>query len=150
MPYTFGESSIKQLDTCHQDLQDIAYAVIQITDVDFGISEGYRTVERQKELYDQGKSKIDGVSQKGKHNYNPSLALDFYAYHPDPATREKMAYDKVHLTYIAGLFDAVSKQMFQRRQISHILRWGANWNMDGVIDFDQSFDDYPHIELYAP
>ena len=128
----------------------IANEVIKITDVDFGITEGHRAIERQKFLFDRGKSTIDGITRKGKHNYMPSMALDFYVYHPELAMRRRLAYDKVHLTYIAGLFDAVAKRLYQERKIRHIIRWGANWNMNGIIDFDQDFDDYPHIELYEP
>ena len=150
MPYTFGKRSLDNLETCHPDLQMIAHRVIMDSDVDFGITEGYRSLERQKELFDMGRSTIDGVSVKGKHNYKPSLALDFYVYHPDIVTRRKLAYDKIHLAYIFGLFDATSKQLYREGKITHLLRWGANWDRDGVIDFDQDFDDYPHIEIYAP
>ena len=148
--YTFGERSKKNLETCHIDLQIIANRVIRSSKVDFGISEGHRSIERQKQLFDEGKSKIDGISKKGKHNYSPSFALDIYVYHPNNDLRRKMAYSKIHLAYIAGLFDACAKELFDQGAIRYLIRWGANWDGDGVIDFDQSFDDYPHFELINP
>ena len=147
MPFKFGTRSSQNLDTCHKDLQKIMKLAISRTQVDFGISEGYRSVERQKQLFDEGKSKIDGINQKGKHNYNPSLAVDIYAYHPDLETRRKLAYDRMTLAYIGGIVDACAAELLEKGETSHTIRWGANWDSDGVIDYDQSFDDFPHFEL---
>ncbi|GAF68680.1 unnamed protein product, partial [marine sediment metagenome] len=117
------------------------------TPVDFGISEGHRSLERQKELYDQGKSKIDGINKKGKHNYSPSLAIDLYAYHPDIEVRKKLAYDVPTLCIIAGVIISCADELKAKGDIKHSIRWGGNWDNDGVILYDQSFDDLPHFEL---
>jgi peptidoglycan L-alanyl-D-glutamate endopeptidase CwlK len=147
MGFKFGKRSKERLDTCHPDLIKIMEIVISRSNVDFGISEGHRTVERQNELFNQGKSKIDGINVLGKHNHKPSLAVDIYTYHPDLETRKKIAYDKVHLAYISGLVQSVAEELYKKGEISHGIRWGANWDNDNIIDFDQSFDDYPHFEL---
>ncbi len=146
----FGERSIKNLRTCHEDLQKILTLAISRSKVDFGISEGHRSIDRQYQLFLEGKSKIDGINQKGKHNYKPSLAADIYIYHPVRDTRRKLAYDKSHLSYIAGLIDACAEELYAKGEIEHKIRWGANWDNDGVIDYDQSFDDFPHFELIKP
>ena len=145
--YSFGSSSMDKLNTCHKDLIEIMNLAISRSKVDFGISEGHRSLERQKLLFDQGKSKIDGIKSKGKHNYYPSMAVDLYVYHPDDDTRRKLAYDKMHLAYIAGVIDSCAQELFLRGIITHKIRWGANWNSDGIIDYDQAFDDFPHFEL---
>ena len=147
MGYKFGNRSNKQLQTCHEDLQKILSLAISRSDVDFGISEGHRSVTRQYQLYVEGKSKIDGKTKKGKHNYKPSLAADLYIYHPELETRRKLAYDKSHLSHVAGLIISCANELLERGEISHKIRWGANWDMDGIIDYDQSFDDFPHFEL---
>ena len=150
MGFKFGNSSKEKLSTCHKDLKIIMETALAISKVDFGISEGHRSVERQKQLFDEGKSKIDGITKKGMHNHEPSLAVDIYTYHPDLETRRKIAYDKSHLAYIAGLVDAVADRLFGLGFTTHKIRWGGNWDSDGVIDFDQSFDDFPHFELKKP
>jgi peptidoglycan L-alanyl-D-glutamate endopeptidase CwlK len=150
MSNKFGNNSKAELKTCHEDLIKIMTLAISLSDIDFGITEGHRSIDRQQLLYNQGKSQIDGINKKGKHNYYPSLAGDIYTYHPEVETRRKLAYDKVHLSYIAGVITASAKMLYQRGEISHIIRWGANWDSDGVIDYDQSFDDYPHFELIKP
>ncbi len=71
MGYKFGERSAANLATAHKDLQIVMTTAIKSSMVDFGISEGHRSLERQKELFDEGKSRIDGITKKGKHNYNP-------------------------------------------------------------------------------
>ena len=147
MGYTLGSNSRIKLDTCHKDLQLIIETAISRSKIDFGISEGHRTLARQKQLFDEGKSKIDGISSKGMHNYKPSLAVDIFVYHPDLETRRKLAYDRVHLSYIAGVIDAVAEELYAKGDITHLIRWGANWDSDGIIDYDQPFDDFPHFEL---
>lgn len=147
MGYTFGQNSKEKLVTCHEDLQKVLVLALSRSEIDFGISEGHRSLERQKQLYVEGKSKIDGVTKKGKHNYKPSLAVDLFVYHPDLETRRKLAYDKSHLGYVAGLIMACAEELREKGEISHKIRWGANWDKDGIIDYDQSFDDFPHFEL---
>ena len=115
--------------------------------IDFGITEGHRSISRQLELFNEGKSRIDGINKKGMHNHKPSLAADIYAYHPDRGTRREIAYDIAHLSYIAGVIDATANDLYEEGAITHKIRWGGNWNSNGIIDLDQSFDDYPHFEL---
>jgi len=145
--YKLGKGSLKKLESVHHDLVKIINLAITRTPVDFGISEGHRTLERQKEFYDQGKSKIDGISKKGKHNYSPSLAIDLYAYHPNLETRKKIAYDVPTLCIIAGVIISCADELKAKGDIKHSIRWGGNWDNDGVILYDQSFDDLPHFEL---
>ena len=145
--YKFGEKSLEKLNTCHEDLQKILLLAISVSNVDFGISEGHRPVERQNQLFREGKSKIDGINKKGKHNYKPSGAADFYIYHPDIEMRRKMAYDKNHLSYVAGVIQASAEMLYNEGIIKHKIRWGGNWDSDGVIAFDQSFLDMPHVEI---
>lgn len=134
--YSFSNTSKDRLSTCHEDLQKIFEVAISLSPVDFGISEGHRSLERQKQLFDEGKSKIDGISKKGKHNYTPSKAVDVYAW-----VNGKASWDKSHLCVIAGVVMAVAANY------SIKLRWGGNWDMDGEVISDQTFQDLPHFEL---
>lgn len=104
--------------------------------IDFGIAEGYRTVERQQKLFKAGKSKINGIDRKGKHNYEPSKAVDIYAW-----VNGSTNYDTNVLCYIAGVIQTCGDLLDIE------IRWGGNWDSDGVIITDQSFDDLVHFEL---
>lgn len=143
--YKFGNTSIMRLMSCHRDLQIIMQESINISDIDFGIAEGHRSTEKQQQYFHEGKSKIDGIRRKGKHNYSPSLAVDIYPYIDGRAN-----WDNEHLSYLAGLIHGVSEMLLKQGEISHKIRWGGNWDMDGAILLDQSFDDRPHFELVNP
>lgn len=143
--HKFGKSSEEKLSTCHQDLQLIMRKAISISDIDFGIAEGHRSIEVQQQYFKEGKSKIDGIKVKGKHNYTPSLAADIYAF-----VNGKATWENEHITYLAGLIAAVADILLEQKKITHTIRWGGNWDMDGEILLDQSFDDRPHFELVKP
>ena len=159
MGYAFGKNSTKKLATCHVDLQKIWNLAISRSVLDIGISEGHRPIKKQQEYYAIGRTvelhrkpitKIDGVNKLGKHNLTPSEAFDFYIYHNDRKIRKKIAYDQSHLSYVYGLLDSCAKELYEKGEITHLVRWGANWDKDGVLFYDQSFDDAPHVELYKP
>ena len=76
-----------------------------------------------------------------KHNYSPSLAVDIYPYFNNGAN-----WDNEHLSYLSGIIHAVSEMLLIEGKISHRIRWGGNFDMDGEI-LEQSFDDRPHFEL---
>lgn len=148
--FSYGKNSKKKLSKAHIDLQKIMNLVIKVTKVDIGISDVYRTKERQYRYFIKGKSTVDGYIKVGKHNIIPAEAVDVFIYHPDLDTRIKLAYDKKHLTYIAGVIDACAYFLYESGEIKHLIRWGANWDSDGIIDYDQKFDDFPHHELIKP
>lgn len=132
----FGESSTKKLNTCHSDIQKVMKLAIKECPIDFGIAEGERTLIKQQEYYAAGKSRLDGVRQKSKHQSSPSNAVDIYAY-----VNGKASWDMNHLCFIAGY-------IFKSAQELNIkIRWGGNWNGDGEIITGQSFVDAPHFEL---
>lgn len=133
---TFSKTSQERLATCHPLLQQVANEAIKTCPVDFGIAEGNRTIERQQQLFKEGKSKIDGITQKGKHNYIPSEAFDIYAY-----VNGKISYDAATLSFIAGFIISTAIKLNIK------LRWGGNWDGDGEIIKDQTLIDLPHFEL---
>jgi len=145
MKYKFGKSSRARLETCHEDLQILAEESLKRSEVDFSINEGYRTLKRQNQLFKKGYSKIDGIKRKGKHNMNPSHAFDIKIYVP---RKPKLLYDPEHLTYVAGIIMATSKFLIDSDLIGWEIRWGGNWNRNGLLLRDQSLWDRPHFELY--
>lgn len=145
--YKFSKTSLSRLETCEEDLQRVARLAISRSDIDFGIAQGSRAVAQQKQYYLEGKSKVnpDAYSDevlplKGKHIVNElypkSGAFDIYAYY-----NGKAQYDTPSLCYIGGVIMSCAKELGVE------IRWGANWDMDGIIITDQSFQDLPHFEL---
>lgn len=141
--YKFSINSKRELNTCHKDIRTVFNKAITLSDIDFGISEGHRSKERQQELYAQGRTKpgrivtyVDGIKIMSKHNYYPSMAVDIFAW-----VDNRVSYEVKDLAYIAGVILSVAKEMRVN------MRWGGNWDRDGVIIDDQRFIDLPHFEL---
>ena len=134
--YKFSEISQLRLKTCDPRLVQIMSLALQRTKVDFGIAEGHRTIERQQELFKQDKSEKDGIHNLSKHNYNPSLAVDVYSW-----VEGKSNYATHNLCYLAGVIESVAIEL------GHEIRWGGNWDMDGVLINDQKLQDLVHFEI---
>ena len=160
MANSFGKKSKIQYDTLHSDLQMILDWGIKTCRVDFSLLEGHRPVEKQFEYYKKGRefiggewvltnpkakiTNIDGIFTKGKHNYNPSLAVDFTVYVPG---KPELMWDAIHLTYVGASLIMISDFLFNEGLIEHKLRWGGNWDLDGDLS-DNTLYDRPHVELY--
>ncbi len=150
-----SKTSLKRLETCHPLLQEIAKKTLTFSRVDFGIIEGQRSLERQKKLFDEKRSRIDGISKKGKHNYTPSLAFDFYAFYDGLGRFGNDTVEMYHLAYLAGQFMVIGEGILRMDRESEMpkysdvlrLRWGGNWNEDGIIVAGQKLVDMPHLEL---
>lgn len=139
MNYKFGKQSLKHLSECHEDLQRVMMCSIHASPYDFSIIEGHRPIEEQLKAYRAGKSQIDGVKRKGKHNRLPSHAVDVFPY---PGTIDGVSAWNDHFRFkvIGGVVLACAKLL----EIP--IRWGADWDGDGSRQ-DQSLHDLPHFEL---
>ena len=146
--FNFSQESKIQLETCHHLLQQVATQAIQLGVIDFKVFEGYRSPERQHKLFLDGKSKIDGYTKKGKHNYSPSLAFDAI-----PCFIKKgknvFGWDVSNgLVMVGVMLSAWSLlQRTNNECRGYVIRSGADWNRNRTYVTDQSFDDIWHIEL---
>jgi peptidoglycan L-alanyl-D-glutamate endopeptidase CwlK len=138
--YKFGNKSQNQLATVEEPLQKVLRLGLQMSIVDFACVEGRRSTERQQQLYAEGKSTLDGINKRSKHQVdNPTdkaRAMDICAY-----VNGQASWEPNHLCVIAGSIWAASKNL------GIPIRWGGNWDSDGEIISDQNFVDLPHFEL---
>lgn len=133
---SFSKSSLAKLELAHKDLQTILKQAIK--EYDFTIICSTRTQQEQINLYSQGRifkdgkwikvgptvTNIDGATNKSKHNYNPSLAVDIVPY---PVDWNNINRFKI----LAEIIKRIAKE--NKIKIS----WGGDWKMR----------DYPHFEL---
>ena len=117
----FGKKSKERLLTCHTDIIEVMNEAIE--HMDFSILEGHRNEEDQNKYFSEGKSKVKFPN--GKHNDNPSRAIDVTPYPIDWKDR-----DRQHL--LAGKVLAIAKMKGIK------MRWGG---------FFKNFYDSPHFEL---
>ena len=76
--YKWGKKSSDLLATCDKRLQELANAMLEKSDFDLTIIEGYRTKDEQERAFKEGKSKAH--YGQSKHNSFPSKAIDITPY----------------------------------------------------------------------
>lgn len=131
----FSAASLKQLSTCHPDLQRLFFEVIKY--VDCHVREGYRGEAAQNAAYAAGNSTLKFPN--GKHNKMPSNAVDVYFY-PIQLKNTKKFY------WFVGYVLATAHQLKAQGKISHSIRCGADWDGDHDLD-DQTLVDLVHFEI---
>jgi len=142
--YGFGAKSKARLDTCHEDIQAIMNEVIKIYDV--SVIEGHRTLEKQQEYYNTGKSKLDGITKQSKHQSYPSMAIDIMPYKAGTNAFSGKELDTRRFYFMMGIVKAVAARLLEEGKITHKVRFGIDWDGDDVFS-DQRFHDAPHFEL---
>ena len=128
----FGSRSKKNLSSCHPDLQKVFNKVVE--DYDCTVVCGHRGEEDQNKAFDQGRSKVK--YPHGKHNADPSYAVDVYPYPINFKNLDRMI-------HFAGYVLAIAKSM------GIDLIWGRDWRSDWYKKDKNTttFKDYPHFEL---
>ena len=126
MTYALGKRSLERLAGVHPDLVRVVKRAIELTDHDFSVIEGLRTVETQRAYVAKGASKTMNSRHITGH------AVDLYPVgRPTP-------WDKCPVVAKAMLAAAV--------ELGVAIRWGGDWNMNGDSR-DEKFYDGPHFEL---
>ena len=133
--YKFSETSIKNLEEAHPDLQLLFKTVIKFYDC--SVIEGHRGEEEQNRAYYKGHSKLK--FPKSKHNKTPAMAVDVMPY-PKDWKNTKRFY------HFGGFVMAIADMLKERGLMEHTVRWGGDWDSDNDLD-DQSFMDLVHFEL---
>lgn len=119
--FKLSQRSKDRLQGVHPDLVKVVERAIQLTTVDFAITEGLRTMARQNELLAKGATK----TLKSRHL--TGHAVDLVAWVGGEARWDWPLYYK-----IADAMKAAAKQL------GIPLEWGGDW---------RTFKDGPHFQL---
>jgi len=130
----WSKRSLKNMEGLHPDLIRVLNRALQITPTMFVVTEGLRTLERQKELKRIGASKtLKSRHLKQADGYGH--AFDFYAY-VDTNSDGKIAFEEMsNVRLMLGIADAIKKAAADEK-VS--ITYGGDW---------RKFKDYPHFEL---
>lgn len=138
--YSFSKKSLDRLRGVHPLLVDIVHDVMSMQVMDFSVNEGVRTIERQRDLVDSGKSR----TMNSKHLIQGDgygHAVDLY---PSPVDMAKVsagdAREIVRFGVLAGLMFAAAKKR------GTLIVNGMDWDRDGQT-LDHTFFDAPHYQL---
>jgi len=121
MTFRLSQRSLQKLEGVHPELVDVVKRAIQITTVDFGVTEGVRALERQKELFAKGAS----TTMRSRHL--TGHAVDLVAYIGTEVRWDWPLYYK-----IAGAMKEAALEL------DTTIEWGGDW---------RSFKDGPHFQL---
>lgn len=140
MKYKLGTRSLNNIIGVHPDLEKLLKVSIVDSPVDFTIVEGVRTSQRQRELYNQGRSTpgkivtyVDGVNKKSNHQIKSDgygHAVDIY-----PFFLGKVQVNHKDTVKCLNLISNHIKKKADELGIK--ITWGGDWKMK----------DYPHFEL---
>ena len=111
--------------------------------LDLDIIETHRSVERQKQLFAQGVTRIDGVTRLSAHNYVPSRAVDIA---PHPVSYASSAKSVGRWYQMIGALKQAAQTLRASGAIAHGITSGGDWDSDNEFG-DQNFDDLSHVEL---
>lgn len=119
--YTLSQKSLSLLKGVHPDLVKVIKRAIQITEVDFVVIEGLRTLERQKELLKKGAT----TTLNSRH-------LTGHAVDIAPYVGGKVSWDW-------PLYHKLAKAVKQAaKEVGVTVEWGGDW---------KKFKDGPHWQL---
>lgn len=142
--YSFSKTSLDRLNTCHPDIVEICKELIMF--YDFSVLEGHRTLEQQQEHFKAGRSRLDGINQKSKHQSYPSMAIDIMPYKNGTNAFSGDYKDEARFYMMMGAVKAIAHRLLIEGKISHNVRFGLDWDSDDTFT-DQTFHDLPHFEL---
>ena len=113
--FKLSQRSIERLDGVDDRLVDVVCRAIEITTVDFGVTEGLRTVETQRQYVAAGKSQTMDSKHLTGH------AVDLVAYINGQVAWELNLYDNIA--------DAMKQAAIEKNVA---IKWGAAWNVPDI------------------
>ena len=129
MSFRLSQRSMDRLEGVHPDMTAVVERAIQLTKVDFGVTEGVRTLEKQKENVAAGRSQ----TMASKHLLQDdgfSHAVDVVAYIGPDVSWELNVYDDI--------CDAF-KQAAEEIGVS--IKWGAAWSEGDIRSYPSTSED---------
>lgn len=126
-----SNASQTKLNGVRGDLKAVCLKAFETMPFDITITEGYRSKERQDELFKQGATKVH------TSRHQSGNAIDMAPYPVDWK-------DTARFVTMADHMFAAAKEL------GITIRWGGNWSRNGTADKPpSSFVDMPHFELPA-
>ena len=120
--YKFSQRSLDRMKGVNEKLVNLMKEAIKTSPYDFGITEGLRTVERQRELVAQKKSQtMNSRHLKGE-------AVDIVVYDE----KGKVTWTFKYYEVVASHIKSVAKKLGIN------ITWGGDW---------KSFKDGPHFQI---
>lgn len=121
--FKLSKRSLSRLEGVDEQLVMVVKEAITLTKIDFGVTEGLRTVERQKELVAAGKSQT------------------MYSKHIDGHAVDLVAYIGSDICWELNLYDDIADAMKAAAQeLGVSIVWGAAWSIPDITKWDDTME----------
>ena len=124
MTFKLSQRSLDKMDGVDERLVSVVKYAITVTKTDFGVIQGLRTIEQQKELV------AKGASQTMKSKHIDGLAVDLMAYIGSRGSWELNLYD--------DLADAMKDAAIA---CDVGVRWGAAWHIPDIREWNGTMEE---------
>ncbi len=124
MTFKLSQRSIDRMKGIDPDLQKVVEEAIKITEVDFGVTCGMRTVAEQEELV------AKGASQTMKSKHLEGRAVDLVAYLGPRISWELNLYD-----------DIANAIAIAAAKVNIPIKWGAAWTVGDISTYQGKMED---------
>ena len=124
MSYKLSTRSQERLMGVEPELKEVVYEAIKVTKIDFGVIEGLRTEEKQKQLVESG------ASQTMKSKHLEGRAVDLMAYIGGRGSWELNVYDEIA--------DAMKEGAIK---VDVAVRWGAAWTVTDIREWEGNMEE---------
>ncbi|MAJ44472.1 MAG: peptidase M15 [Candidatus Marinimicrobia bacterium] len=124
MKFKLSQRSIDRMKGIDPDLQKVVEEAIKITEVDFGVTCGMRTVAEQEELV------AKGASQTMKSKHLEGRAVDLVAYLGPRISWELNLYD-----------DIANAIAIAAAKVNIPIKWGAAWTVGDISTYQGKMED---------
>ena len=124
MTFKLSTKSQESLIGVEPELKEIVYEAIKVTKIDFGVIEGLRTEEKQKQLVESG------ASQTMKSKHLEGRAVDLMAYIGGRGSWELSVYDEIA--------DAMKEAAIK---VDVAVRWGAAWTVTDIREWKGTMEE---------
>ena len=119
--FTLGKRSKERLVGVHPDLVLVVKRALELSEIDFSVLEGVRTIDRQKELVRLGAS----TTMNSRHITGHAVDLG--------------AYVAGHIDWTWELYEKIANAMYQASiELGIKIKWGGDW---------VHLKDGPHFQL---
>lgn len=124
MTFRLSRRSRDKLIGVDPKLVAVVERAIQLTRVDFAVTEGLRTAARQRELFEKGASQI---KEGGKHVRGEAVDL--------------VAFIDGRISWELNLYDNIADAMkLAAQEIDVGVRWGGAWNVSDIRNWNDTME----------
>ena len=124
MAFKLSQRSLDRLAGVRPELKAVVLRAIELSKVDFGVSEGLRSRETQEQYVAAGKSQ----TMKSKHLTGEAVDL--------------VAYVGSNVSWELNMYDDIADAMAQAaREAGVPMRWGAAWNVPDICEWGGTMEE---------